>query len=165
MMARAVRDARWDVVMVGFNILNQSARDRVFVETRRSEIGVLCMYAVRGALSRPEKLRQTVVELVQQGLIDRDAVDVQEPLGFPSQVANSLPDAAYRFYHAEPGTDVVLGGTRNMQHLEQNVTSILRTRCHGDSHRQGYQRPGVQPTGIWPPRLQGSAKVMRSSQR
>ena len=53
MMARAVRDARWDVVMVGFNILNQSARDRVFVETRRSEIGVLCMYAVRGALSRP----------------------------------------------------------------------------------------------------------------
>jgi aryl-alcohol dehydrogenase-like predicted oxidoreductase len=38
MMARAVRDPYWDVVMVGFNIFNQSARDRVFVETRRREI-------------------------------------------------------------------------------------------------------------------------------
>lgn len=126
MMARAVRDPYWDVVMVGFNIFNQSARDRVFVETRRREIGVLCMQAVRGALSRPEKLRQAVVELVQQGLIDQDVVDVQEPLGFLSQAADSLPDAAYRFCRAEPGIDVVLSGTGNMQHLEQNITSILR---------------------------------------
>jgi predicted aldo/keto reductase-like oxidoreductase len=30
MMQRAVQDDYWDVVMVGFNILNQSARDRIF---------------------------------------------------------------------------------------------------------------------------------------
>jgi aryl-alcohol dehydrogenase-like predicted oxidoreductase len=84
------------------------------------------MMAVRDALSRPEKLRQMVVELVQQGLIDRDAVDAQEPLGFLSQVASSVPDAAYRFCRAEPDIHVVLSGTGNIQHLEQNVTSILR---------------------------------------
>jgi aryl-alcohol dehydrogenase-like predicted oxidoreductase len=128
MMKLAVHDPQWDVVMVGFNILNQSARERVFAETIRRGTGVLCMFAVRDALSRPEKLRQTVLNLMQQGLIDRDALDAQEPLGFLAGASgvNSLTDAAYRFCRAEPGIHVVLCGTGNLQHLEQNVASILR---------------------------------------
>jgi L-galactose dehydrogenase len=126
MLARAVRDDAWDVVMVGFNILNQSARDRVLDETRRRGIGVLCMFAVRDALSRPDKLRETVGELVRQGMIAPDTVDLQNPLAFVDQVAESLPDAAYRFCRAEPGIHVVLSGTGKRAHLEQNVASILR---------------------------------------
>ena len=126
MLSRAVRDTYWDVVMVGFNILNQSARERVLAETRRRGTGVLCMFAVRDALSRPEKLRETVDELVQQGLIDPDLVNLQNPLDFVAQAAESLPDAAYRFCRAEPGMHVVLSGTGNIGHLEQNVASILR---------------------------------------
>ena len=126
MLARAVREDAWDVVMVGFNLLNQSARDRVLDETRRRGIGVLCMFAVRDALSRPDKLRETVGELVRQGLIAPDAVDLQNPLAFVDQVAESLPDAAYRFCRAEPGIHVVLSGTGKRAHLEQNVASILR---------------------------------------
>jgi L-galactose dehydrogenase len=126
MLARAVRDDDWDVVMVGFTMLNQSARDRVLAETRRRGIGVLCMFAVRDALSRPDKLRETIGELVQQGLIDANAVDLQNPLAFVEQVAVSLPDAAYRFCRAEPGIHVVLSGTGKISHLEQNVASILR---------------------------------------
>jgi L-galactose dehydrogenase len=124
MLARAVRDD-WDVMMVGFNMLNQSARDRVLAETRRRGIGVLCMFAVRDALSRPDKLRETVGELVQQGLIEQGALDPQNPLGFVEQAAESLPDAAYRFCRAEPGIHVVLSGTGKPAHLEQNVASIL----------------------------------------
>jgi len=126
MLTRAVREDNWDVVMVGFNILNQSARDRVLVETTRRGIGVLCMFAVRDALSRPEKLRETVGQLIHQGLIAPDAVDLQNPLGFVEQVADSLPDAAYRFCRAEPGIHVVLSGTGKRAHLEQNAASILR---------------------------------------
>jgi aryl-alcohol dehydrogenase-like predicted oxidoreductase len=125
MLARAVHDDYWDVVMVGFNILNQSARDRVLAETRRREIGVLCMFAVRDTLSQPDKLRETVGELVRQGLIDADAVDLQSPLAFVDPVADSLPDAAYRFCRAEPGIHVVLSGTGKIPHLEQNAASIL----------------------------------------
>ena len=125
MLARAVHDD-WDVVMVGFNILNQSARERVLAETRRRGIGVLCMFAVRDALSRPEKLRETIGKLVQQGLIEQGALDPQNPLDFVEQAAESLPDAAYRFCRAEPGIHVVLSGTGNPAHLEQNVASILR---------------------------------------
>jgi L-galactose dehydrogenase len=136
MMTRAVRDAFWDVVMVGFNILNQSARDRVFAETRRRDIGVLCMHAVRDALSRPEKVRQTVVDLVQQGLIDRGKVDLESPLGFLSEVSESLPDASYRFCRAEPGIHVVLNGTGSVVHLEQNVASVLRSPLPDSVHQR-----------------------------
>jgi len=126
MLSRAVRDNYWDVVMVGFNMLNQSARERVFTKTRRQGIGVLCMFAVRDALSRPEKLRETVDKLVRDGLIDPALVNLHNPLDFVAQVAESLPDAAYRFCRAEPGMHVVLSGTGNMEHLEQNIASILR---------------------------------------
>jgi aryl-alcohol dehydrogenase-like predicted oxidoreductase len=126
MLARAVHDDYWDVVMVGFNMLNQSARDRVLAETRRRGTGVLCMFAVRAALSRPEKLRETIAELVRQGLIDPEQVNLQDPLDFVAQEAESLPDAAYRFCRAEPGIHVVLSGTGNIGHLEQNTGSILR---------------------------------------
>ncbi len=136
MMARAVGDGYWDVVMTGFNILNQSARSRVLAETRRRDIGVLCMYAVREAFSRPEKLRQTVADLVQQGFIDRDAVDPQEPLGFLRDVADSLPDASYRFCRAEPGIHVVLSGTGNLHHVDQNVASILRPPLPAGVHQR-----------------------------
>jgi L-galactose dehydrogenase len=126
MLSRAVRDDYWDVVMVGFNMLNQSARDRVLTETRRRGTGVLCMFAVRDALSRPEKLRQTVDELVREGLVDPELVNLRNPLDFVAQAAESLPDAAYRFCRAEPGIHVVLSGTGKMGHLEQNIGSILR---------------------------------------
>jgi L-galactose dehydrogenase len=126
MLARAVKDECWDVVMVGFNMLNQSARERVLTETRLRGTGVLCMFAVRDALSRTEKLRETVNQLVQQGQIDPTRLDREDPLGFVTAAADSLPDAAYRFCRAEPGIHVVLSGTGNIAHLEANIASILR---------------------------------------
>jgi aryl-alcohol dehydrogenase-like predicted oxidoreductase len=138
MMERAVHDAYWDVVMVGFNILNQSARDRVLAEARRRDLGVLCMFAVRDALSRPEKLRETVAGLVQQGAIEARSIDLDAPLGFLLRVAGvaGLPDAAYRFCRAEPGIHTVLSGTGNVQHLEQNITSMLRPPLPDDVRGQ-----------------------------
>lgn len=134
MLQRALKDDVWDVVMVGFNLLNQSARERVLTETLKNNIGVLCMFAVRDALSRPEKLRQTIAELVEQGLVDREAIDLRDPLGFVLQADSvvSLPDAAYRFCRAESGMHVILSGTGNIQHLEQNVASILRPPLPND---------------------------------
>lgn len=126
MLVRAVQDSFWDVMMVGFNLLNQSARARVLIEAQRKNIGVLCMFAVRSALSQPDKLHQVITTLAEQGLIDETAIDPQDPLGFVRQTAESLPDAAYRFCRIEPGVHVVLSGTGNIRHLEQNVASLLR---------------------------------------
>ena len=141
MMARAVRDDCWDVVMVGFNILNQSARERILPHTRQRGIGVLDMFAVRRAFSQPDKLRQTVAALLQQGAIlpstaEETGLNLEEPLAFllSDGSAHSLPDAAYRFCRAEPGIHVVLSGTGNLQHLEENVQSLLRPPLP-DKHR------------------------------
>lgn len=128
MLTRALRDDCWDVMMVGFNMLNQSARERVFAETIRQNIGVLDMFAVRDALSQPGKLRELVRELVAQGLVDRDAVDLDDPLGFVTRsgAAASLPEAAYRFVRDEPGVHVVLSGTGNPEHLAENVAAVAK---------------------------------------
>ena len=128
MLQRAVEDSCWDVMMVGFNLLNQSARDRVFTMTRQKDIGVLIMFAVRRALSNPEVLAEVMASLRERGKLGSDIAADTDPL--PSLVrddgAESLQDAAYRFCRYEPGVHVVLSGTGKVAHLEANAASLDR---------------------------------------
>ncbi len=133
MLGRAVRDDYWDVVMVGFNILNQSARDRVLSVARDKGIGVLAMFAVRLALSRRERLVEVMGELIDRGEVDEQLlVDLggnrDDPLGWVVREtdAESLVEAAYRFVRHEPGIDVTLSGTGSVEHLLANIASILK---------------------------------------
>ena len=75
-LQRALEDDVWDVMMVGFNLLNQSARDRVFKKTQEKNIGVLNMFAVRLALSRTERLVEILKDLLEQNLIDAADLDL-----------------------------------------------------------------------------------------
>ncbi|MFX1490140.1 MAG: aldo/keto reductase [Promethearchaeota archaeon] len=128
MLQRALEDDEWDVMMVGFNILNQSARERVFIKAIEKNIGILIMFAVRLALSRPKRLKECIRELIKNNQIDSSEIDEQDPLGFLIQNggAESMVDAAYRFCRYEPGTHVILSGTGNIDHLRENIKSILR---------------------------------------
>ena len=53
--------------------------------------------------------------------------DADDPLGFltNSGDASSVPNSAYRYCRHTPGVDVVLTGTGKIEHLKQNVASIL----------------------------------------
>ncbi|MBI4332629.1 MAG: aldo/keto reductase [Chloroflexi bacterium] len=128
MLQRAVEDDIWDVMLVGFNMLNQSARERVFRRAMQKNIGIVVMFAVRLALSRPERLRQLVKELVAKKHVNPSDIDENNPLGFLLRAggAVSLTDAAYRFCHYEPGTHVILSGTGNPDHLQANIESFSR---------------------------------------
>jgi len=128
MLSQAVGDDCWDVVMVGFNILNQSARERVFPHTRAKGIGTLAMFVVRNAFSRPERLAEVMAKLIDDGRVDPADVDPADPLGFLLEdgVATSFTDASYRFCRDETGMDVVLTGTGSIEHLEANVASMAR---------------------------------------
>jgi aryl-alcohol dehydrogenase-like predicted oxidoreductase len=128
MLTLAVRDDCWDVMMVGFNVLNQSARERVLSVTREKNIGVLDMFAVRRALSNAEALRALMNDLAARRLVDRSDFDADDPLGFLRQngVAETIPDAGYRFCRDEPGVHVVLSGTGSAEHLEANARSLSR---------------------------------------
>ncbi len=126
MLQQAVQDDCWDVMMVGFNPLNPSARDRVFAVTRETDVAIEVMFAVRRALSRPDELSRVAGELVEQGRIDGADLDREDPLGFLVHEggAASVVDAAYRFSRHEPGCHVILTGTGSVEHLEENVRSI-----------------------------------------
>ena len=128
MLTTAVLDDAWEVVMVGFNILNQSARKQILKTTQDKGIGTLCMFAIRRALSRPEVLRDLIHDLAAKGLVDGNAFEPERPLGFLEEngVAADIQDAAYRFCRYEPGMDVVLSGTGNIEHLKLNAASLSR---------------------------------------
>lgn len=127
MLARAVEDPVWEVVMLGFHMMNQTARP-MLQRCRDNRIGTLCMFAVRNIFSRPGLLRETIAELAAQGKLPADLARDPDPLGFlihGDGGAESLTDAAYRFARHEPGMDVVLFGTGNAVHLDANIRSIL----------------------------------------
>ena len=126
MLQVALQDDCWDVIMTGFNLLNPSARERVFALTREKRIGTLIMFAVRRALSRPESLAPVLEQLVARGVLREGELDPAGPLDFLVHAggASSVVDAAYRFCRHEPGADVILTGTGNVAHLEDNLRSI-----------------------------------------
>lgn len=128
MAERAVRDGVWDVIMVGFNILNPCARNNIFPLTRANGVATLISYALRRALSQPERLKKLCAELIEKSAIAKDAIDREDPLDFliKDGGAVSVQDAAYRFCRHEPGVDVVLTGTGNPAHLKANVESLCR---------------------------------------
>ena len=128
MLERAVSDPYWDVVMVGYNLLNQSARELVLPATRRAGIGVLAMFAVRLALSRADRLQETVRDLIASGqLTEADLAaaggSLEDPLGWVVEEsdADSLPEAAYRFVRHTDGVHVTLTGTGDREHLLANI--------------------------------------------
>lgn len=119
-------DDWYDVLMVGHNPFNPSARDRVLAATEAKGIGVLVMFAVRKALASPDGVRRVVDALVAEGRVDPATVDPEDPLGFLLEGggAASYPEAAYRFARHEPGCHVVLTGTGSVAHLTENVAAI-----------------------------------------
>jgi L-galactose dehydrogenase len=128
MLQESLREDMWDVVMVGFNLLNPSARKTVFPLAAAKKVGVLNMFAVRRALSQSDRLKSLCGELIQKGMIPRGSIDADDPLGFLLEqgLAATIPEAAYRFCRHEPGVGVVLTGTGNPAHLKANIQAILK---------------------------------------
>jgi aryl-alcohol dehydrogenase-like predicted oxidoreductase len=135
MMQQALADDLWDVVMVGFNLLNQTARQAVLRRSRETDVGVQIMFAVRKALGNEAHLREFVAALIRRGEIDPTEVNAQAPLDFvlASGEAISIPDVAYRFCRDEPGVHVVLSGTGNAEHLTSNLETFGRPSLSPES--------------------------------
>lgn len=125
-MRRVVHDGVWDVLMVGYNFVNPSAAELILPAARSKRLGVMCMYAVRGALAQTDRLQLLIDTLVGRGEVHSDTLDRDDPFNFivGEDIAASLTDAAYRFCRHTPGIDVVMTGTGSLAHLEQNILSI-----------------------------------------
>jgi len=128
MLARAVEDPRWEVVMLGFSMMHQNAKHHLLPRTRAKGVGTLCMFAVRNIFSKPDVLKKTCLALAAEGKVPAELAAADNPLAFLVHQggAESVVDAAYRFARHQPGIDVVLFGTGDVAHLEANIASILR---------------------------------------
>jgi len=128
MLQRGLEDDCWDVVMVGFNMLNPSARERVFPITIRKGIGTLIMFAVRRALSQPSNLAKLLDQMGETGILEGGPDAAKAAMDFLTQQGNAatLVEAGYRFCVHEPGADVILMGTGERAHLEANIASALK---------------------------------------
>jgi L-galactose dehydrogenase len=126
MLETALKDDLWDVVMVGFNMVNQTALRAVLPMAGAADVGTMCMYAVRGPLASPQRARALVEKLIAAGEVDPGGIDRDDPFGFliGDGGAPALVDAAYRFCRHAPGVEVVLTGTGSAEHLRDNLRSI-----------------------------------------
>jgi aryl-alcohol dehydrogenase-like predicted oxidoreductase len=138
MLHRAAADGVWDVVMVGFSMMHQNARARVFPVTREHKVGTLLMFAVRNIFSQPGKLATTMRELAAAGQVSAALADSDDPLGFLMHDggASSVIDACYRYVRHEPGVDVVLFGTGSPAHLKTNIDSLLKPPLPEADHKK-----------------------------
>jgi L-galactose dehydrogenase len=122
----AVADGVWDVLMLGCNFVNPSVARFVLPRAAERDIGIMAMYAVRGALAGMETLSSLVAKLLAKGEVPQNVLDPNDPLGFLLEdgVAGSLTEAAYRFCRHVPGISVVMTGTGSLAHLEENIAAI-----------------------------------------
>jgi aryl-alcohol dehydrogenase-like predicted oxidoreductase len=134
MFKTALPEDLFDVIMVGYNLLNPSAAKRVLPVTLEKKVGVLCMFAVRKALSDPAQLKTDIRRILERGQADPALVKAEQTLDFLTQngEAASIPEAAYRFCRHTPGIDVVLTGTGNAAHLKENLRSIQKPRLSAE---------------------------------
>lgn len=128
MLAMAIEEAPWEVIMLAYSLMNQGARRSVFPVTERRGIGTLLMFVVRNIFSNDAYRRDVFAKLVEQGQLDASILSDGDPLGFlvAEGGAESITDAAYRYARHEQGADVILFGTGNKNHIKANVASILR---------------------------------------
>ncbi len=124
----ALADDLWDVIMLGYNLLNPSAAKTILPAAAAKNVGTLCMHAVREALSDPEKLKADVKKMIAAGQVDTGLVKEDNTLDFlvDDGCAASIMEAAYRFCRHTAGIHVTLMGTGTLGHLAENLRSIVK---------------------------------------
>ncbi len=123
MLERAVADGPWDVIMVGFNILNTCARGRVLRRAKERNVGVFDMFAVRRALRDMEAINDYIRRHIAEGKLDDRALALIELArgSIDAGECRTLPELAYRYCLHEPGIHCVLTGTGSVEHLRENL--------------------------------------------
>ncbi|HEY0247157.1 MAG TPA: aldo/keto reductase [Gryllotalpicola sp.] len=125
LLLRALEDDYFDVMMVGFNLVNHTALRTVVPKAKAKGVGLQGIYAVRGKLTDAAHAQGLIDESVRLGEIDPAELDA-DPLGFLTApgVASSLVEACYRYNRWADGVDTTLTGTGSIEHLRDNLAAL-----------------------------------------
>ena len=131
MLKEALKDDIFDVIMVGYNLMNPSAAKTILPQTIAKNVGVLCMFAVRQALSDKNQMVKDIQKILDQKQGGPELQATEDALNFLTSPdadgnipATSIMDAAYRYCAHTEGIHVVLSGTGNENHLYENLLSL-----------------------------------------
>jgi aryl-alcohol dehydrogenase-like predicted oxidoreductase len=125
-LERALREDRFDVIMIGHNLISPGGLRAVLPLAQEKNVGVVVMCAVRTIIVNPDMLQETIRQWKDSGALAEDAVPDDAPLDWVLGAGiESIADAAYRFAAESPTVSSVLTGTANQAHLDDNVRSIL----------------------------------------
>ena len=124
--------------MTSFNLFNQSARSRIGSNAIVDDIAAEIVASARSQFSPPELLVEKLQQLVDAGEVDASAVNLADPLDFlrSDGQETSVAEASYCFVAHEPGVHVVLVGTGNIAHLEENVAALNRGPLQCETHQR-----------------------------
>ena len=127
MLQVAIPEGAFDVVMMKYGILNQSAAQTVLPLAKEHNVGVQIMAPVRTSLRNPEEAVNTINRFIDEGLLDAPRPSPEDPLGLGAtgDPVPSLTRAAYQFAAEHEAVSSVLIGTGNVAHLRQNVADLL----------------------------------------
>jgi L-galactose dehydrogenase len=115
----------WDVVMIKYGILNQSADREILPLATKHGVGVLDMSAVRTKLSRNVELERLIADWKERGLIRSEGLPEDRPLDFLlHDEVRCVVHAGYKFAAEHPAIASVLTGTTDPQHLAENVIAM-----------------------------------------
>ncbi len=122
---RALPEDCFDVLMVGHNMINQSAQKSVFPVCLDKNIGTMNIFTVRNVFRNPARLTEVITELKQQGELPSD-LDEQSPFVWLLEDPDigSLVEAAYRYAAYTPGVSIVMCGTITLEKVAHNITSV-----------------------------------------
>ena len=132
-----VEDGRFDVVMVGFNMLTPTALQRVLPLAQRNDIGVVVMCAVRTVITTPRLLHDHIRDWKAEGALPQDAVPDEAPLDWVlGPGVATVADAAYKFAAEPPAVGSVLTGTADLSHLDANIAAMLGPALPPDTSKR-----------------------------
>ena len=126
-ISKAIDTDVFDVVMLAFSIMNQNAKKQILQQTSKKNIGTMSMFVVRSLFSVPGRLKDEITKLVNDQKLPKWLLDETEPLEFllKNNGAKNIIDACYRYARHQKGIDCVLFGTSSIEHLKNNIKSIL----------------------------------------
>jgi L-galactose dehydrogenase len=128
MVRKALQDHGWDIFMVGHSVINPSAGLHILPQAQAQGLDMLGMFAVRNVMSQPDRFRELIRQLVQEGHVAAHGSTSSEPLHdlMRDHGIHSLTELGYRFTAHAPGLSSMLLGTGNSKHLKENIRAVTK---------------------------------------
>jgi predicted aldo/keto reductase-like oxidoreductase len=125
MMTLPINSGKWDALIIGYNLLNQSGEDLIRL-AREKGIFLIDMYAAEGALINNETFSQYMDQMVSKG---KFRFNLSGFYAFKDELlrgndAVSFPRLAYRFVRDEALFNVVYGQCSNLEKLKDNKAAF-----------------------------------------